>query len=589
MVPMSAARLPFWRREFLITRTSAHVIFAAVLWPSLTAVGAALTILNLPYFSVSLPQAFAASIAGTFMTAPDMLVTGTMFFGLSYTMFQRFGAEPRGRHLDTIGLLLEPLLTFVAVAAGVSLWYPAVLSQPILFPLGTFAAGLVVAMLLASVVLGAVFAGRRGKRARLAIVLIVGGMLSPAPLTARSAIELFLGDRPDIVILGIDSVSYGDTDATFREWVRQRGGSWYEQAVTPGLLTNSVWASILTMQPVREHGVFHTFQPLPSASPALVSLARDKGYHTVSVFTDQFTCAVGSRAGFDDDRGGPVGWRQLLLAIVADNSLLVPIVKPVLPRFWPSLSPPNHAGTFTYDLRRDVRRILRAANGKQPTMVTAHINYLHHAAYPSSRDLSWSELARIATAPAGVIRDRSFNWQDRDEPSDPVRLRAWKLKYVHEVIASEVDTAQYLGNGRRFVLFSDHGDRVGLTVENFSEKSYYHVPLVTFGVSPRCTRAPISLIDVGSLLGFAHVRAVPSVEFTIAPQEQWSTLVKTASLRWSGAVDLDRELLADVYRGLRRYDPPQDELGPCVFREHAGSITTAGGVPASDDRPEISR
>jgi hypothetical protein len=44
------------------------------------------------------------------------------------------------------------------------------------------------------------------------------------------------------------------------------------------------------------------------------------------------------------------------------------------------------------------------------------------------------------------------------------------------------------------------------------------------------------------------------VEFTVAPPEQWPTLVKTSRLRWSGDVDLDRGLLADIFEGLRRHD-----------------------------------
>ena len=259
--------------------------------------------------------------------------------------------------------------------------------------------------------------------------------------------------------------------------------------------------------------------------------------------------------GLRRGRSGPVGWRQLLLAIVADNSLLVPVLKPALPHIWPSLSPPNHAGTFTYDLRREVRGILRAGGHDRRTLVAAHINYAHHPAYPSSRDLSWSELWRVARAPAATIRDRSFNWQDRDEPSDPVQLHPWKLKHLHEVIASEVDAARYLEDGRRLVVFSDHGDRAGLGVANFAERRYYHVPLATFGLAARCPREPISLIDIGSLLGLSevHADAVGGVHHCAAGAMGDAGQNRAPALVRRGRAD--RSLLADVFKGLRRYDP----------------------------------
>lgn len=555
-------------RELTLTRTSAHLVAALLLWPSFTIIGTTLAVANLPYFSVSLSEAVGASVVATLLIAPDMLVAGAMFFGASRAIFGRLGASVGGAGADALRLLLEPLLMLTGVAVGVALWYPAILGSLILAPLGALSAASVVAVLLGAVVAGSIFVAKRHKRLQLAAALIGVGVASPLPLTMRSALEPHFGHPPEAIILGLDSVSYHDSYAPFAEWVQARGGVWYERAVTPGLLTNSVWASILTTHPVRQHGVFHTFQPLPDTPPAMLASARAEGYRTVSVFTDQLTCAVGSRAGFDEDRSSPVGWRQLLLPLAADNSLLVPIVKPALPRLWPSLSPPNHAGTFTYDLRREIRGILRAGARAQRTFVAAHINYPHHPAYPGVWDLSWPELWQLAKAPAARLRDRSFNWQDRDEPSDPVQLHPWKLRHLHEVLMAEIDAAHYVQNGGRLVVFSDHGDRAGLAVDNFADPRYYHVPLATFGVAPRCPEEPISLLDIGSLLGWSKTHAVPSVEFTIAPQEQWSRLVSTAGLQWSGDVNLDRTLLAALFKDLRRHDPwPDLERRGCLETE----------------------
>jgi hypothetical protein len=273
------------------------------------------------------------------------------------------------------------------------------------------------------------------------------------------------------------------------------------------------------------------------------------------VFPDQLTSAVGSRAGFDEDRSGPVGWRQLLLPFIANNSFLVPIVKPVFPDVWPMRSPPNLAGTFTYDVRREVRGILRAGSRGARTLVAAHLTYTHLAAYPKSLDLSWSELRDVARAPASLVEDRSFGWQDVDRPTDPIPLQRWKLNFLQAVIRDEVESAGFLDGERELVIFSDHGHRLGLSEETFQDERYHRVLLVTFGRPARCPDTPISLIDIGTLLGLSDRRAEPVVEFAIAPLDIWPALMKSARFQWAGDVDLDAALLAEVFAGLRRHTP----------------------------------
>jgi hypothetical protein len=277
------------------------------------------------------------------------------------------------------------------------------------------------------------------------------------------------------------------------------------------------------------------------------------------VFPDQLSSAVGSSAGFEEDRSGPIGWRQLLLPVVANNSFLLPVLRPALPRLWPAGSQPNEAGTFTYDVRREIRAILRAGHSGQRTLVAAHLTYTHLPAYPASLDLSAAEIWRLARAPAGTIRDRSLDWQDVDRPGDPLHLLRWKVDHLQRVIHAEVSAAQYLERGGQLVVFSDHGNRAGMTVENFTDERYHHVVLATFGVPPGCPQHPVSLIDIGSLVGLSDESAEPSVEFVLSAPEQWPALVASARLRWAGDVDLDPGLLGGIFTGLRRHEPWPDQ------------------------------
>jgi len=538
-----------------VRRWSAHVFFAAVVWPGLTVAGTAWALMTIPYYAVPYREALMAGGFGVLLRLPDLILAGSVVFGFSGFIFSRFGTEAQPGRPGAARLLLEPLVVFLIIACGVALSYPAVLSQPMFTPLASLPVAAVLALLAALGAAGVVLTGRRGKRGRLAVALVALGILSPAPLWLRANIELAFGAAPTAVLLGVDSLSHADDLTPFADWVSADGGQWYERAVTPGLFTNAVWTSILTMQPVREHRVFHTFQRLKSADAALLLAARARGFRTVARFSDQLTAAPGATAGFDENYSGPVGWRQLLLPIVANNSVLVPVIGAALPRPWPGASPSNEAGTFTYDVRREVRQLLRAGRAGQPTFVAAHLTYAHLPAFPRSLDLSLAELLTVLKAPAGLVRDRTFDWQDVDRPGDPLPLNRWKVRRLQTVIRREVSDARYLEQGGQLALFSDHGSRTALTMDNFQSDRYHHVVLATFGLPPQCPAAPVSLIDIGRLMGFSDVRSEPTVELAFAESARWPVLARSARLQWGGEVDLDEGQLAEVFAGLQRYTP----------------------------------
>ena len=112
---------------------------------------------------------------------------------------------------------------FLAIIGGASLWYPAVLSQPLLTPLRDVPSVVVVLLLFGAILLGACVAARPGKRLMLAGVLIAFGALSPLPLRARVEAARFVGSRPDVVLLGLDSISHTDDVGEFGKWVERQG------------------------------------------------------------------------------------------------------------------------------------------------------------------------------------------------------------------------------------------------------------------------------------------------------------------------------------------------------------------------------
>jgi hypothetical protein len=546
-----------------IYRWTAHVIFACVVWPVLTIACTAYSLKRMPYYSVSWREAFLAGAAGTVIRLPDLILTGAIFFGLSAFIFSRFAVESRPGRIATMRLFLEPVVTFVAACIGIAVWYPGVLNQPLFLPLDFLPVAWLLLLMGAVVAVGVVVTGRRGRRLRLALAIFAVCLLSPAPLWLRATIEPMFGAAPTALLLGVDSISHTDDLTPVTNWVSADGGTWYERAVTPGLFTNAVWTSILTQQPIRTHGVFHTFQRMRAEDAVLLHDAQRQGYRTIGMFSDQLTAAPGSTAGFDENRSGPMGWRQLLLPMVANSSLLVPVIGSALPRPWPGASPSNEAGTFTYDLGREIRSVLHAGEDGQRTFVSAHLTYVHLPAYPSVLELSPAEFKAVMMAPANAVRDRTIDWQDKDLPDDPVPLNHWKVRRVQTVIQREMDRSGYLKNGGRLVLFSDHGSRVSLNYDTFGDARYHHVMLATFGVPPSCPNEPISLIDIGRLLGFSNVHAEPTLEFAFPEPGTWPVFVTTVKLRWSGQVDMDERLTAQVFATLRRLDPWPKPVVPC--------------------------
>lgn len=538
-----------------IHRWTAHVIFASLVWPVLIIACTAYSLKRMPYYTVTWVQAFQASAVGMLIRLPDLLVTGAIFFGLSAFIFRRLGAEPASGRISTVRLFVEPAVSFVAACLGIALWYPGVLSQPLFLPLDFLTIAWYLLLLLGVVLVGVFVTARRGRKLRLAGALLLVGLLTPSPLWLRTTIERAFGAPPTTVLLGIDSISHHDDLSPMANWVKSDGGTWYERAVTPGLFTNAVWTSILAEQPIRTHHVYHTFVRMKAKDAVLLQDAEKAGYRTVGMFSDQFTAAPGSTAGFDVNRSGPVGWRQLLLPMVANSSMLVPLISGALPRPWPGAAPSNEAGAFTYDVRREIRSLLRAGKKGERTFAAGHLTYVHLPVYPSTFEMSLAEFQAVLKAPTILVRDRTIDWQDKDRPDDPLPLNHWKIQRVQTVIQEEVNDTAYVKDGGHLVVFSDHGSRVSLSYDTYQDPKYHHVLLATFGVPPSCPTEPISLIDIGRLMGFSKVHAEPSLEFAFPEPGMWPAFFETVKLRWSGQVDMDETLVDQLFAHLRKYDP----------------------------------
>jgi hypothetical protein len=540
-------------------RLGAHAL-AILAWPLVSLLMAAVELRELPYYAVTPWQALLGASAGVAVLAKDFAVIALAALAASTLVFAALAAARLVPPASRRALAAEPAVLFLGTLFGLALYYPAVVAHPVL----TFARALPVAAVIAGLgivtVLAAMLRAGAARGVAVGLVALGIGVTVPRPVTDRWLATAIGPGQAPLVVLGLDSLSHADDLAALRALVARHDGVEYPYAVSPGLLTNAVWTSILLMQPVHAHGVFHTFQRFPTAADTLVTRARRAGFRTVSVFPDQITCAVGSQAGFDEDRSGPVGWRQLATQTVENASLLLPVVRPLLPQPLRGSVPANHAGTFAYDLDRELDDIFGEGSTDRRAFMAAHLTYLHSPRYPQWAELTREERTRVRRTPAGEIHDRSFDWQDRHAGTDAIPLRPWKVRRLTQAVVAAVERTRFFSpeRGGQLVLLSDHGDRAGLAPDTFWRPEYHHVPLVTFGLpAHRDVEAPISLVDTASLLFLASGEAPrdPSVEFIVSAPAQWPQLVRSVRLGWDGSVDLDERLLAGIFAGLRAHRP----------------------------------
>jgi hypothetical protein len=464
-------------------------------------------------------------------------------------------------------LAAEPVVLAWAVFVGTAIHFPAALRHPFLTSLDRRPALVVFGIVVLFGVAGAARLFAAGRRSRGLATVLGLGLTIPLPAAHGGLSWRRAAETPPLVLLGLDSVSMTSDVGPLRELADRHGGVFYRRAVTPGLITNAVWHSLLLMEPVRSHGIFFAGQrwPRPGEAAPLLAAASAAGYESISFIPDSSSCFVGGEAGFDENRSGPLGWRQIILPPASEASLLLPLVRPLLPRLPFSPAQPNQAATFTYDLDRDLREMLTAGREGRPTLVAAHTAYLHMKAFPRRNQLNTEQWRALFVTPLFTLLDRSFDWQDVDQEWDPIPLHAWKHRRLLAAVVEGIEKTTFLERGGRLILFSDHGDRFGVTPDNFAEPRYFHVPLVTFHLPGRDPELPISLLDIPTLAGLTPDRppAPVVVDYAMTPPVLWPVILEQTRPRWDGSVEPPQELLAKAFRRLRSYQPVgRNETGP---------------------------
>ncbi len=499
-------------------------------------------------------------------------MAASLLFFLSSAVFLTFSRAEMalGRHR-----LLEPVIAFLGLSLGVSLEFPAILNNPLFVFLRDQT------LLWAYIVLGLLV---------ILSALLRYSRLRPLAMLARTlfATTVFVGfgwvltqllippygsavNQNSTVVLGIDSLGMRMEIGALRTFSREQGGTFYEHAVTPGLLTNAVWTAILQHRPVHQTGTLLIFQsPDWSRSPFnLVREAERKGFQTWSFIDSQNTTYVGSLAGFDHDRSGVKGWLQNATTAAKNGSVLLPFFISRLPQLPFSRVPANQSGTYSFDLRVRVRSILTSHQGPKPVLALGHLEYLHEEVYPRFADLPPSYRSVLLKARVDSLRDFGGEWQLPIVPGDAIDLNNWKVQNVQRVVIEEIRKAGFLApqNHNRLLLFSDHGKRTLLNNENFTLPVFYEVPLITFGLPGRDVHQPISLLDISSLIGVDDqsqgAPATPAVEYVnLQSFDEFKNAVLKADWLADGRINMRTEVAEKYLALLKSYNPFVDPAPP---------------------------
>jgi len=558
-------QLPATKSGKPVNSRLAHLAwFWFVVYPLLTIVLGAYYTIDAPVtqvipFSIALGGVFV----GVLYLIPEFLVTAGILFLVSWLIFRIF--PPAEQQLNR-RYMFEPAIAFLGVCLGISLEYPAILSNPFFAPLQ--ALPLLAGWLVMGSFLLLLAALRNGLHHRnLATVMVpvaafitFGWGITQLPVYGQPK-DI---NRGSTVLLGIDSMSLQTDVAHLQKFGKETGGAFYEKAVTPGLLTNSVWPAIIEHRPVHATGTTLILQtPDWNRSPYnLVTEAKNRGYQTWSYITTQNTTYVGSMAGFDHDRSGPMGWLTNATVGAKNGSIFVSFFVSRLPHIPFSRIRRNQEGTYAFDLRAVVHNILTEHEGSRPVFTVAHIGYLHDEAYPRMDDLSKADRGKLLSTRIESIRDGGTDWQILAVEGDPIDLRNWKYQNVQRVVTSELQRTHFLDpqNNNRLVILSDHGIRGGLRNDNFADPKYYQVVLITFGVPARDVRQPISLLDISSLVGLQDPTmpgpAAPVVEYiNWFTSDEYTKEIGSAKWGTDGRVTMSSSVDKKYLGLLRSYDP----------------------------------
>lgn len=300
-------------------------------------------------------------------------------------------------------------------------------------------------------------------------LLCIGILLTPAFETKNkveisSSSTLQKNDKPNIILIGLDSISYLQAKDYGKEIMPNlhkflQGSQVYSNAYSPIARTFPAWNSILSgTYPNKHKARFNltNFKDIDKSN-MLQNILKKQGYRTIYAQDERRFNNIDEDYGFDLTVGPRIGASDFIIPIFANNPFIAYFASSVTGEYlFPSISI-NRVSAITYQPNLFTQRLLSSiANIKDedtPLLLTTHLCTAH---YP----YTWAEFDLLQTI------------------QDEEKLHQLSAKRLDEQFGNLINGLDSLGvlENALVVVLSDHGEALGNSTPLWVNTPYEDLP-----------------------------------------------------------------------------------------------------------------
>jgi arylsulfatase A-like enzyme len=235
-------------------------------------------------------------------------------------------------------------------------------------------------------------ATRRARELPQRRVAIIAGVVA-VPVAALAAMSLWPAskvaaapdDKPNIILLGIDSLRYdevvrpGEASTTPNVDAFLSGAVRFDNALTPLARTYPSWVSLLTGKHPHTTGAFLNLLPDEDVhlGKTLPVLLREHGYHTAYAIDEVRFSNIDASYGFDQTVTPPIGSADFIVGSMSDTPLLNLVGNTRVGKWFFPHGHANRGTHLIYEPETFVSRVKNDIDYSAPMFLATHLTLPH--------------------------------------------------------------------------------------------------------------------------------------------------------------------------------------------------------------------